>query len=90
MNFRDKTNLNKRPMKADIKFYQQYSLNFDKYRDNNNFVRHNYVETDDHRFLAWKKPLTFSFIDIYPFEIWHKNRVTITKNVSYDGINFFL
>ena len=43
--------IKKRPIKTEIQFYSQFQLDLYRYRDNNNQVRYNSVETNDEKSL---------------------------------------
>ena len=47
------------PIKPNDEFHSQYVLSFDKYRDNNNFLRINKVETKDSRVNIFHSPKKF-------------------------------
>jgi len=54
----------KSPIVSDIDFFQQFSLGYDSYRDNNNFVRMNLVETRDRRYLNNFHQNEYTYYDV--------------------------
>jgi hypothetical protein len=69
-------------------FMQQYQLNVDKYRDNNNFVRLNEIYAKDARLNFLESPNKYSFLDIYALPVWESNSIKYQANVSTDGVSF--
>jgi hypothetical protein len=69
-------------------FMQQYQLNVDKYRDNNNFVRLNEVSAKDDRLNFLESAKNYSFLDIYSLPVWESMSIKYQANVSTDGISF--
>ena len=49
-------NLGKYPLSAQNTFHSQFQLQEGKYRDNNNYLKHNQVITKDDRFWPMGKP----------------------------------
>lgn len=65
VDFKNEENFGKRPITNELRFYQQFQLNFDLYRDNNNFVRQNKVETEDERNAIFHNEQEYSYLDIF-------------------------
>ena len=63
-------------------------LSIDKYRDNNNFIRLNTVETSDKRLNVLTPKNNFNFTDIDINPIWVANVIERKQNVSTDGYNY--
>ena len=70
-------------MKIADNFHSQFVLNYDKYLDNNNYVRFNLVKTKDDRvnFLAGYK--YYYFLDNVAYPQWTGSRWDHTDNVTY-------
>lgn len=51
IHFRSLDNLMKNPTMHNVDFFQQFILDYDSYRDNNNFIKINKVEQRDRRYL---------------------------------------
>lgn len=64
IDFQNDANLGKRPVSNDIIYYQQFQLDLEKYKDNNNFVRLNQVETYDDRYALLDISNSYTFIDV--------------------------
>ena len=65
-------------------FHSQFKLSMDEYRDNNNFLRHNLVTTNDFR-LPWQfKTETFKFLDVQSRPFWIGQVRELSYNISYD------
>ena len=69
--YNDPNNYGKRPTKVQDIFYSQFGLSYGQYRDSNNFIRHNIVTTDDHRWKVFTYPEEFQFIDVEPASVWY-------------------
>ena len=65
------TNYGKRPVRTEIVQYSQFGLDLDGYRDNNNYVRHNFAETADFRYEIYSEKQKFSFIEVSPAPVWY-------------------
>ena len=68
---RKKIDNNEMPLKTNIEFYQQFTLDFDKYRDNNDFVAHNLVYAYNERWKVYKSPVNSTFLSISPKPAWY-------------------
>ena len=58
------------PIQTIDRFFAQFQVSLDRYRDNNNDVRINYVSTKDKRGNFMQQPLTWTFIDITQNPAW--------------------
>ena len=66
-------------------FYAQFALKYDSYRDSNNFIRQNHVQTRDRRYLNLFQKNEFDFFDIIGTAPWYGEALTHNLNVSLDG-----
>ena len=85
VNFVDE-NYNKYPLVTQNSFHSQFVLNLDQYRDNNNFVRINEVETNDNRLNIFANPKDYSFMDFTVNPTWIGfSEAWPVDNVTRDG-----
>ena len=75
------------PLKAYEKFHSQFQLKLNQYRDNNNFLQYNHVETNDNRIVNLH-PGEFDFLNIDVGPVWTSTSYKYHHNTSYDGINY--
>ena len=66
-------NLEMNPLITQNIFHSQFVLNLDRYRDNNNFLRINEVETNDARLNIFKEASMFQFVDYVLNPIWESS-----------------
>ena len=77
------------PLLISDDFHSQFALDINQYRDNNNFVRHNKVETHDNRINFLDQGNEYTFIDFEKSIPWQSNSpLTNIANISYDGQPF--
>jgi len=62
-------------------------LNFNEYRDNNNYIYYNKVRTVDSRWLSLADT-TYEFIDFDAKPVWIGAERLAKRNVTFDGINY--
>ena len=58
------------PMIFSDEFHSQFQLSIETYRDNNNFLRHNSVQTSDNRLFFLAEPKIYQFIDNVAMPVW--------------------
>ena len=80
----------KSPIVSDIDFFQQFSLGYDSYRDNNNFVRMNLVETRDRRYLNNFHQNEYTYYDVIQKTPWYGQPTSMPYDLSYDGGSSFI
>ena len=57
------------PVSVTEEFHSQFMLNFNEYRDNNNYIYYNNVRTVDSRWLSLADK-TYEFIDFDAKPVW--------------------
>lgn len=62
--------IHKRPVKADMKFFNQFEISPTHYHDNNNFIKYNGVETTDSRINIFEVDNEFEFLDYEEGPSW--------------------
>ena len=77
------------PINVNEEFHSQFKLDPTQYRDNNNYMRLNKVETKDDRVWFWNPAKEHSFMDIgKEGPVWIGDVSVATRNVTYDGYNY--
>ena len=66
-------------------FHAQFTLDLKHYRDNNNFLRINEVETNDNRLNILAQPKEYEFIDYKINPTWMGSSEYWTMNVTRDN-----
>ena len=78
------------PVTVVEEFHSQFQLDANQYRDNNNYIRYNMVETQDSRFLNIFEE-QYEFVDIVAKPPWVANvKMEDLRNVTEDGLNFYM
>ena len=70
-------------------YHSQFAIEFDKYRDNNNFLRYNNVEYKDNRYNFLENEKESQFIDMILGPTWISNALYYDRRITRDGVNFF-
>ena len=85
-------NLNQNPLITQNLFHSQFVLNLDRYRDNNNFLRVNNVETNDHRWNFVARENEYEFVDYVMNPIWESSseywNINMTRGDPYDNATY--
>lgn len=66
-------------------FHSQFLLNYDQYRDNNNFVRYNTLKFTINRWSLAPAEFVNEYLDMVAYPNWVGERVSMTINCSRDG-----
>ena len=77
-------NYGKSPLISKDTFHTQFKLNLDVYRDNNNFLVHNLITTNDSRYNFKKNLKKFEFLELQMSPIWIGPKQIKSVNISYD------
>ena len=75
------------PVSYTNEFHSQFELGARTYRDNNNFLRHNLVETRDNRYNFLETETMYDFMDIIKGQHWTKTKSEL-KRASYVSRDF--
>ena len=83
-------NLLESPLVTENTLFSQFALNFDQYRDNNNYLVTHEVTTSDNRYIG--QEMKEIFIDVEQMPSWVLNqKLVVTNNISRDdGSSYFM
>lgn len=72
-------------LKSQMTFHSQFTLNFDQYRDNNNFIRFNSLKFTTNRWTLAPQEITQYFLDYTAYPNWIGDKFPWVLNSTRDG-----
>ena len=72
-------------LKTQFLFHSQFLLDYEKYRDNNNFIRHNSLKFTTNRWSLAPQEFDQEFLDYTAFPTWVGDNFRWPLNTSRDG-----
>ena len=82
-------NLGEIPTHVGDTFHSQFQLKTGYYRDNNNFLKINNVETKDERYHTYKDPLKYKYLNLDINPVWVSDVVSQRlESQTRDGTNY--
>lgn len=77
--------IGKTPYKTINTFHSQFVLDYDLYKDNNNYVKFNRAYTTETKNPITAEIVEYSFLNHYAKPDWTGNRFKWTENITDDG-----
>ena len=71
--------------KTQMLFHSQFVLSIDRYRDNNNFIRHNNLQYTNDRWSLAPYSYHAEYLDFEEYPVFESGNMVYSRNTTRDG-----